>query len=185
MDDEAIRSLVSRLSRKHPSGGEVIGRAAIMAEGADLKAVVQWIIAHDGQPEASAPTVDHRGLHTSRLTNAADGAATPVRYVLPAGALVSEERESKSAPNRGTARGRRSGDRSVRSGPRGSDARTLAFRSCVAWPRWPLRARVSHGCGRTRLAFVPPSRVRCVSFRQAFRFRAETRGLGTPHVRSI
>ena len=98
MDDDAIRALVSRLSRAHPSGGEVIGRAAIMAEGADFKAVVQWIIAHDGQPEVRAPTGDQRGLHKSRLTDAADGAATPVRYVLPAGALVSEERESNAAP---------------------------------------------------------------------------------------
>ena len=89
MDDDEIRALVVRLSRAHPSGGEVIGRAAIMAEGADLKAVVRWIIAHDGQPEANAPAVGgDRGLHSSRLTNSVGGAPTPVRYVLPAGALA-------------------------------------------------------------------------------------------------
>ena len=54
MDDDAIRTLVIRLSRAHPSGGEVIERAAILAEGADFDAVVGWIIAHDGRPEAKA-----------------------------------------------------------------------------------------------------------------------------------
>ena len=94
MEDDAIRALVSRLSRAHPSGGEVIGRAAIMAEGADFKAVVRWIIAHDGQPEMKAPKGDQGGLHRSRVTDTADGEATPVRYVLPAGALVRNEPES-------------------------------------------------------------------------------------------
>ena len=88
MDDDAIRALVIRLSRAHPSGGDVIGRAAIMAEGADFGAVEGWILAHDGQPEARAPTsVVTSGLHGSRLTQAAGAAGPPVRYVLPAGAL--------------------------------------------------------------------------------------------------
>jgi hypothetical protein len=38
--DEEIRVLLSRLSRRHSSGGTVIERAAIMAEGADSAAVV-------------------------------------------------------------------------------------------------------------------------------------------------
>ena len=88
MEDDAIRALVIRLSRAHPSGGEVIGRAAILAEGADFEAVVRWIIAHDGQPEAKAATGARRGLHGSRLTQAADAGGAPVRYVLPAGALA-------------------------------------------------------------------------------------------------
>ena len=33
--DEAIRAVVTRLSRPHASGGAVIERAAILAEGAD------------------------------------------------------------------------------------------------------------------------------------------------------
>ena len=94
MDDDAIRALVIRLSRAHPSGGDVIGRAAIMAEGADFNQVVRWIIDHDGQPEPTAPAKAGRGLHRSRLTDAADGAGAPVRYVLPAGALVGDEPRS-------------------------------------------------------------------------------------------
>lgn len=88
MDDEAIRALVVRLSRAHPSGGEVIQRAAILAEGADLDAVVGWIIAHDGQPEARTTAGTDRGIHGSRLTQAPGAAGVPVRYVLPAGALT-------------------------------------------------------------------------------------------------
>jgi hypothetical protein len=46
VDDDAIRALVTRLARPHPSGGDVIERAAILAEGADLAAVMAWITAH-------------------------------------------------------------------------------------------------------------------------------------------
>ena len=46
--DEAIRAIVTRLSRPHASGGDVIERAAIVAEGADATAIVQWILAHAG-----------------------------------------------------------------------------------------------------------------------------------------
>ena len=84
MDDDAIRTLVCRLSRAHPSGGEVIERAAILAEGTDVSAVVDWILAHDGRPEAKpAATVGH-GLHGARFS---DAPGPPARYVLPAGAL--------------------------------------------------------------------------------------------------
>ncbi len=88
MDDDAIRTLVIRLSRAHPSGGEVIERAAILAEGADFDAVVGWIIAHDGRPEAKAAPSAPRGLHGTRLTAAAGAGGPPARYVLPAGALA-------------------------------------------------------------------------------------------------
>ena len=83
MDDDAIRSLVSRLSRAHPSGGRVIERAAILAAGTDVAAVMSWIVAHAGEPEATAPATSERGLHGSR----AAVTRTPPRYVLPAGAL--------------------------------------------------------------------------------------------------
>ena len=87
-DDDSIRSLVRRLGRKHPSGGTVIERAAILAEGADFSEVMAWIVDHDGQPETAAPRPAGRGLHSSRLTDAS-GAETPapLRFVLPAGAL--------------------------------------------------------------------------------------------------
>lgn len=88
MDDEAIRTLVARLSRPHSSGGDVIERAAILAEGADSSAVLTWIAAHAGEPEALAPAVAGRGLHSARLH---DGGGAdrrpPLRYVFPRGAL--------------------------------------------------------------------------------------------------
>jgi hypothetical protein len=88
MDDDAIRSLVTRLSRPHPSGGEVIERAAILAEGADSSAVLTWITDHAGEPESQAPPAPGRGLHSARLHDrGASGSSTPRRYVLPPGAL--------------------------------------------------------------------------------------------------
>ena len=88
MDDDAIRTLVTRLSRPHASGGEVIERAAILAEGVDSAAVLTWIAARAGEPEDLAPRVSGRGLHSARLHDS-DGAdpRTPLRYVLPPGAL--------------------------------------------------------------------------------------------------
>jgi hypothetical protein len=88
VDDQAIRSLLTRLGRAHPSGGSVIERAAIMAEGADSRAVVDWIADHGGTAEAAVPTSQRRGLHGS-LVHAGGGSEpqTPSRYILPAGAL--------------------------------------------------------------------------------------------------
>ena len=86
-DDEKIRTVVRRLSRRHPSGGEVIERAAIIAE-ADAVAIIAWITAHDGQPEAPAPAGSRHGLHGGRLNGSRDTASsTPRRYVLPRGVL--------------------------------------------------------------------------------------------------
>ncbi len=84
MDEDAIRTLVGRLSRAHPSGGEVIERAAILAEGTDVAAVVDWILAHDGRPEARPAATARHGLHGARST---DRPGPPTRYVLPAGVL--------------------------------------------------------------------------------------------------
>jgi hypothetical protein len=88
VDDQAIRSLVTRLARAHPSGGRVIERAAIVAEGGNSRAVVTWIIDHGGTPEAMAATSRRRGLHGA-LLHAGGGSEprAPSRYVLPAGAL--------------------------------------------------------------------------------------------------
>ena len=63
VDDQAIRSLVTRLARAHPSGGTVVERAAIVAEGADSRAVVTWIVDHGGTPEEAPATSQRRGLH--------------------------------------------------------------------------------------------------------------------------
>lgn len=87
--DDEIRAVVGRLGRRHPSGGTVIERAAILAEGADCTAVVAWIIAHDGEPEVAAVSSKSGGLHGGRLSGPIGGAPrAPARYVLPAGALA-------------------------------------------------------------------------------------------------
>jgi hypothetical protein len=89
MDDDAICALVTRLARPHRSGGEVIERAAILAEGADSTAVIAWITAHAGIPEAPVATPPRHGLHGSRLGDSGGaGSPTPLRFVLPAGALA-------------------------------------------------------------------------------------------------
>jgi hypothetical protein len=90
MDDDAIRALVTSLCRPHRSGGDVIERAAIMAAGAESSAVVAWIVANHGEPEVASP-VSSRGLHGPRLSAQAGSAPRqPLRYVLPAGALVAQ-----------------------------------------------------------------------------------------------
>jgi hypothetical protein len=87
IDDETIRPVVRRLSRRHASGGDVIERAAIIAE-ANSAAILAWVTAHDGQPEAPAPSDSGRGLPSGRLSGGRDTrSATPRRYVLPPGAL--------------------------------------------------------------------------------------------------
>jgi hypothetical protein len=89
VEDDAIRILVNRLSRPHASGGRVIERAAILAEGAESASVLTWITAHAGEPEVLVPrAASGRGLHSAR-TNERQGADTraPLRYVLPPGAF--------------------------------------------------------------------------------------------------
>ena len=87
--DDAIRAIVTRLSRPNASGGAVIERAAILAEGADATAIVTWIMGHAGQPEAAAPRASARGLHGARLGGGSGAeSGVPRRYVLPVGALT-------------------------------------------------------------------------------------------------
>ncbi len=88
MDDAEINALVTRLSRPHASGGVVIERAAIFAEGAHSQAIVDWIIAHHGNPETTRRAAPRRGLHGSNLHGSSGtDPPTPQRFVLPAGAL--------------------------------------------------------------------------------------------------
>jgi len=87
--DEAIRAVVTRLSRPHASGGAVIERAAIVAEGPDAASIVAWILANAGRPEETAARAPGRGLHGTRLSSGPGASGdTPRRYVLPAGALA-------------------------------------------------------------------------------------------------
>ncbi len=90
VDDDEIRELVTRLARPHPSGGEVIERAGILAAGADTAAVMAWITDHDGVPEAAAASAPSSGLHGARLggRGAQPATSAPLRFVLPAGALA-------------------------------------------------------------------------------------------------
>jgi hypothetical protein len=86
--DEEIRALLSRLARRHPSGGTVIERVAIVAEGADSAEVVDWILAHAGEPEVASASSSKGGLHSPRLSEPIGSEPRPpARYVLPAGAL--------------------------------------------------------------------------------------------------
>jgi hypothetical protein len=72
-----------------PSGGEVIVRTAILAEGADFAAVMAWIVANAGQPETAVSAGPKGSLHGSRLgVGAGTEPRTPLRFVLPAGALA-------------------------------------------------------------------------------------------------
>ena len=82
--DRTIRAIVTRLARPARSGGSVIESAAIRAAGADSRAIIGWILAHGGQPEAGAPPAPARGLHGGTQSSN----EPPRRYVLPAGTLT-------------------------------------------------------------------------------------------------
>jgi hypothetical protein len=88
MDDDEIRALLSRLARPHPSGGQVIERAALLAAGPDFPDVIAWITAHAGKPETKVASTRMLGLHGTRIADGGEAAhKPPQRYVLPAGDL--------------------------------------------------------------------------------------------------
>ena len=86
IDDDDIRTLVVRLARPHRSGGDVVERAALMAAGPDGAAIIAWILARGGAPEAQAARSAVGGLHGGR-EEARRSAPQASRYLLPAGAL--------------------------------------------------------------------------------------------------
>jgi hypothetical protein len=91
VDDDEIRALLVRLGRPHPSGGRVIERAAILAEGADFDVVMKWITAHRGTAEIVAAAAPRGGLHGTRLNDGGGVGSDdrpPARFVLPADALA-------------------------------------------------------------------------------------------------
>lgn len=86
--DAETRALVKRLARPHPSGGDVVERAALLASG-DFAAAMAWIADHGGVAEAMVSGAPRRGLHGPRLSlSGGTEPRTPLRFVLPAGALA-------------------------------------------------------------------------------------------------
>ena len=88
LTEDAIRAVVARLARPHRSGGSVIERAAILAEGNHSAAILEWIIGHAGEPEIAASATPPRGLYGTGFGGGVTAARGPARYVLPAGALA-------------------------------------------------------------------------------------------------
>ena len=86
-DTDAIAAIVKRLARPHPSGGTVIGRPVILAEGARATAILAWIAAHGGAPDSTLPSVRSKGLHSPSPGVGGQRDATPGRYILPAHAF--------------------------------------------------------------------------------------------------
>ena len=96
MDDDTIRALLTRLARPDASGGDVIERAAILASGSDFAAIMTWVVAHGGKPETVAAAAPSGGLHGSRMTDGGgEGSTTPLRFVLPPGALVRQAEQAR------------------------------------------------------------------------------------------
>lgn len=87
--DAEIHALLKRLARPHPSGGDVVERAALLAAGSDFAAVMAWITDHGGMAEAIVSGAPRRGLHGALLgLSGGTEPRTPLRFVLPAGALA-------------------------------------------------------------------------------------------------
>jgi len=84
LTDDGIRAVVARLARPHRSGGAVIERAAILAEGDRSAEILDWIVGHAGEPEIAASAKPQRGLYGGGVTTPRG----PARYVLPAGVLA-------------------------------------------------------------------------------------------------
>jgi hypothetical protein len=86
--DAELQALVKRLARPHPSGGDVVERADLLASG-NFVAAMEWIADHGGVAEAMVSEAPRRGLHGPRLgLSGGTETRTPVRFVLPAGALA-------------------------------------------------------------------------------------------------
>jgi hypothetical protein len=82
---------VKRLARPHPSGGTVIERSVILAEGADSAAIMRWIEDHDGVADSTSATARSSGLHGARVHGAAAPSGGPARrFILPPGAFDRE-----------------------------------------------------------------------------------------------
>ena len=86
--DAELHALVKRLARPHPSGGDVVERADLLASG-NFVAAMAWIADHGGVAEAMVSEAPRRGLHGPRLGLSGESEPrTPLRFVLPAGTLT-------------------------------------------------------------------------------------------------
>jgi hypothetical protein len=83
---DAIGLLVRRLARPHASGGTVIERSVILAEGDDSGAILDWISEHDGVADSTVAPARSSGLHGLRESVRVDSAPAR-RFVLPANAF--------------------------------------------------------------------------------------------------
>ena len=88
LTDDGIRAVVARLARPHRSGGAVIERAAILAEGDRSAEILDWIVGHAGEPEIAASAGPQRGLYGAGFGGGVTAPRGPARYVLPAGVLA-------------------------------------------------------------------------------------------------
>jgi hypothetical protein len=86
IDDGRIRAVVTRLARRRADGSHVIERAAILAAGSDSVAIETWILDHAGRPERN-PSRARAGLHGHRVEDARASSRSPLRFLLPPGAL--------------------------------------------------------------------------------------------------
>jgi hypothetical protein len=85
---DEVALLVKRLARPHASGGTVIERPVIIAEGRRSTAILAWIADHGGAPDSTVPDSQSKGLHSPTLTVGVGGQAAPARrYILPAHAF--------------------------------------------------------------------------------------------------
>ncbi len=85
---DATRALVRRLARPHVSGGMVIERSVILAEGTGSAAILTWISDHDGVADSTEAPIRSRGLHGSHGNAGAEQGVGPTRrFVLPARAF--------------------------------------------------------------------------------------------------
>jgi hypothetical protein len=82
-DEDELRAVVERLSRRDRAGGRVIERAAIMAEGGRSGDLIAYLDAHGWEPEApvTASARGSGGLHGAREQRAA-APTQPARYLL-------------------------------------------------------------------------------------------------------
>ncbi len=83
---DATAGLVRRLARPHASGGMVIERSVILAEGARSSAILRWISDHDGVADSTVPSTHSHGLHGPRAGDPREDAPAR-RFVLPANAF--------------------------------------------------------------------------------------------------